>query len=87
MPQASDNLRAEWSGPSDKTALAYLEGRGYVLDPNWTWHPPTKNWTPTNRDFSAMRFMVDEWDYGDYDPEPYEGNDARLPMRDKEATK
>lgn len=77
MPQASDEQRAEWNGPSDETALAYLRGRGYVLDPDWTWHPPRADWTPTEKDVSAMQFMVDEWDYGGYDPRPFEGAHAR----------
>lgn len=76
MPQASDEARAEWSGPNDETALAYLEARGYVLDPEWCWRPPTKGWKPTDKDWSAMRFLVEEWDYGGYDPEPYGGDDA-----------
>jgi len=40
MPQASDELRAEWDGPDDRKAINYLEEHGYVLNRNWSWSSP-----------------------------------------------
>ena len=66
MPsQASEVLRREWSGPSDRTAVAYLRERGYVLLPDWTWEVPP-NTVPTDRDVRAVKFLFDEWDYGGF---------------------
>jgi hypothetical protein len=63
MPQASEVLRLEWNGPSDRDAVAYLRGRGYVLQRDWFWRVPP-NTVPTDKDIRAVRFLFDEWDYG-----------------------
>lgn len=66
MPQASDELRAYWGGPDDATALAHLKKQGYTLNGDWTWSPPEGVTLETmpERDFLAIIFMRDEWDYG-----------------------
>lgn len=63
MPQASETLLREWDGPSDRKAIAYLEGRGYVLTRQWTWVVPSMT-VPTERDLRAIKFLIDEWDFG-----------------------
>jgi hypothetical protein len=64
MPQASDEQRARWRGPSDATATQFLESRGFKLSPHWTWvrlEPPDE----VERD--AISFMIAEWDYGGWE--------------------
>lgn len=63
-PQASDDLRDRWDGPSDEKALAFLRERGYTLVPGFEWRLPTPDHEPTEEELSAMQFMVDEWYYG-----------------------
>ena len=67
MPQASEELRAEWrhyeEGGGDQAAEAHLRAAGYVLTPSWEWEAPEGH-TPTERDLSAIDYLIDEWDYG-----------------------
>jgi hypothetical protein len=66
MPQATDELRAYWGGVDDSPALEHLGRAGYILNRDWTWTPP-KGVTLTNmpeRDYFAMVFLIQEWDYG-----------------------
>lgn len=66
MPQASDELRAYWGGADDKPALDHLKEQGYILNKDWTWTTP-QGVTLENmpeRDFLAIKFMIDEWDFG-----------------------
>ncbi|RQP57999.1 hypothetical protein DF159_20870 [Burkholderia ubonensis] len=65
MPQASDELRDRW--PDDSAAFAQLRGnfrqtRGGIIR-------PMPGYTPTDDDFSAIAYLIHEWDYG-YDPSP-----------------
>ena len=62
-PQASEEQRREWNGPDDATAINYLRERGYHLKANWTWRKPD-DVEPSEKDISAIRFLIDEWDYG-----------------------
>jgi hypothetical protein len=66
MPQASDALRRYWGGADSTPAIAHLESRGYTLTAAWTWIPPgdlTYSTMP-RRDFLAIKFLMDEWDFG-----------------------
>lgn len=63
MPQATEEQRAEWNGPSDETATKFLVDAGYRLTPAWTWTPPVGH-APTEREWSAIDFLIDEWDFG-----------------------
>lgn len=63
MPQATDELRAQWPG-GDRQASDHLRAKGFTLKKDWTWVLPYKTYVPTQRDISAVQYMVDEWDYG-----------------------
>src|SRR5262245_55679440 len=67
MPQASDYLRAQWPG-GDQQAIAHLLERGYRATRGFCWVPPgdasPETYEPTDRDWSAMTYLIDEWDYG-----------------------
>lgn len=67
MPQASDDLRAEWrhgqEGGGEEAACAHLKAAGYILSDAWEWEAPAGR-VPTERDLSAIDYMMDEWDYG-----------------------
>lgn len=64
MPQASDEQRAEWDGPNDYTAVKFLEDAGYKIRRDWQWELPASDHTPTEKEISAIRFLIDEWDFG-----------------------
>lgn len=63
MPQATEELRQRWDGPCEDKAMGHLLNRGYRLDAGYCWHPP-KGVTPTEEDFSAAEFLIQEWDFG-----------------------
>jgi hypothetical protein len=67
MPQASDELRAAWrhgeEGGGDAAAEHYLRAAGYLLTPSWEWEAPLGR-IPTDRDLSAIDYLIEEWDYG-----------------------
>jgi hypothetical protein len=63
MPQATEELRAEWPG-HDQQAMAHLEAAGYRLERDWTWTRPQPGHQPSERDWSAIRYLIDEWDFG-----------------------
>lgn len=66
MPQASEELRAKWNGPDEQTAMKHLRSAGYVLTRRWTWVVPVGK-EPTEDDYSAMQFLVDEWDFAGFE--------------------
>ena len=74
MPQATDELRAEWRhGDEDggeRLAIRFLTEAGYMLRDDWQWRPPAR--PPTQRELSAIDYLIDEWDYGPVAP-PYPG--------------
>ncbi|VWD40277.1 hypothetical protein BLA17378_07991 [Burkholderia aenigmatica] len=57
MPQATDDLREEWT---DSTALEWLAG-------NFRWPDrmirARKGYVPTEKDLRAITYMVTEWDF------------------------
>lgn len=65
MPQASDELRAEWNGPSDETAKRFLRAKGFAWNMDWTWSSPGGR-EPTDKEWSAITFMIHEWDSGSW---------------------
>jgi hypothetical protein len=71
MPQADEELRAEWShgeeGGGDEAAMAHLRAAGFTLTCQWTWTPPPGH-TVTDRDRSAVLYLIDEWDFGGFTP-------------------
>jgi hypothetical protein len=66
MPQASAELNKEWDGPSDKKAIKYLTAAGYILTREYQWKKPTPEHVPTDKEKSAIWFLIDEWDFGGY---------------------
>jgi hypothetical protein len=66
MPQASDEQRAEW-GIDDAPVIAFLRTQGYELTRHWTWIAPTPNHVPSEKEWSAIYFLIDEWDFGGLD--------------------
>jgi hypothetical protein len=63
MPQASPELRAEWPG-GDNEAISYLEGQGFTLTKQWDWIKPTADHAISEREGSAIDYLIDEWDFG-----------------------
>ena len=67
MPTASPELRAEWPG-GDQEAMQHLKMRGYILMRDWHWKAPPKSSGPSAQDQSAIRYLIDEWDFGGIAP-------------------
>ena len=65
MPQATEELRKRWNGPSDHDALDHLLERGYCLTDDFQWAVPARI-TPSEDDVSAVQFLQQEWDYGGF---------------------
>lgn len=63
MPQATDELRAEWPG-GDQQAIDHLEAKGFIPTRDFQWIRPYKDYVTTSRDESAILYLIDEWDYG-----------------------
>lgn len=63
MPSAAPELQAQWPG-GDNEAMGHLENSGYRLTREWTWIPPKADYAATDRDLSAINYLVDEWDFG-----------------------
>jgi hypothetical protein len=73
MPQATDEQRAEWWPDSDptgtNTAIKFLEAAGYSLRRDWCWEPPHPMRPTTEKERSAVFYLIDEWDFGGiFDP-------------------
>lgn len=69
MPQASDEQRAEW-GIDDAPVIRFLETAGYRLGGDWRWTKPTPAHQPSEKEISAIEFLMDEWDFGGLAPSP-----------------
>lgn len=76
MPSASEECRAAWGHgdispdePSaDLKAHDHLIAAGWRFNPRrWSYIPPA-GYEPTERDWSAIEYLVTEWDYGGYEP-------------------
>ncbi|WP_133254300.1 hypothetical protein [Phenylobacterium deserti] len=68
MPSGPPELHAEWcdAGPDDGgdfNAQAHLKAAGYTLTRGWEWIPPPGR-QPTERDISAINYLIMEWDFG-----------------------
>lgn len=72
MPQASEEQRREWNGPMDHTAVKFLEDAGFFLTGDFKWRLPKPDHVPTEREASAIQFLIDEWDYGDIEISDYQ---------------
>lgn len=65
MPQASPELRAKFPG-SDAEAMAVLEKN--FMQSKGIFRKKEPNYQPTQREWDAIDYMFQEWDYG-YDAE------------------
>lgn len=63
MPQATEELRKRWDGPSEFKAMNHLYMRGFKLTPQWEWTAPP-GVQVTEEDRSAILFLIQEWDFG-----------------------
>ena len=64
MPQASRELQLEWDHDEqmDRKAINHLLSRGFTFNAGIIIAPDGE--TPTDKDFSAISYLCDEWDYG-----------------------
>ena len=62
MPQAPDYLRDKW-GIDCGPVIIYLKARGFKLTRDWWWIVP-ENYTPSDDEYSAIDFLIMEWDFG-----------------------
>lgn len=60
MPQATEELRAQWPG-GDTEAWAHLAKSGFIDDEGLIKAP--SGYEPTERDYSAIDYLCQEWDY------------------------
>lgn len=60
---------AEFHGPSDREAAKYLRERGFTLRRSMCWTVP-QDFQFCEKDFRALTFLVEQWDYGDVHYEP-----------------
>lgn len=64
MPQATDELRAYWGGVDDTPAYEHLKRQGFIDHHDWTWTKPSPDYVLSERDWNAIEFLIDEWDWG-----------------------
>lgn len=83
MPQTDPETKARWWPSFDPTGTGYAEhfltSRGWVLgSPDWVWRRAEP---PNPEEADAMRYLVEEWDYGGWEisasshPSPPEPSD------------
>ncbi len=74
MPQATTELQNRWGGLNgigDDKAIAFLEGRGFRME-HFCWKRPHPGYEISEEEWSAIDFLIQEWDYGSIidDPQP-----------------
>lgn len=62
MPQAPAHLQERWI--SDDKAIRFLKERGWRLERDWCWTMPANDYQPSEDEFSAVDFLILEWDFG-----------------------
>ncbi len=70
MPQTTPERCARWYGPSEETAMNYLEDRGFKLTFGWGWQLPYPEHKPTKKEADAIIFLIEEWDFDGIDENP-----------------
>lgn len=63
MPSTTPERAARWPG-MDQEAMAYLKAQGYSLTRGWGWLPPSSDHVSTDREIDALRYLIEEWDFG-----------------------
>lgn len=62
MPQATDELRAKFPG-WDAEAMEVLE-KNFICSKGGVYRKKDPNYEPTQREWDAIDYMWQEWDYG-----------------------
>jgi hypothetical protein len=62
MPSASPEVRAAWPG-GDAEAIQLLKRCGWTMDPPGTWQRPIFAHVISDREYSALEYLIFEWDY------------------------
>lgn len=65
MPSATEELRKEWSdedgSPTEVKAYCYLKDRNWKHN-RGVWSKPHSSYSPSTLEWSALHFLVQEWD-------------------------
>jgi len=61
MPESSPRLRAMFE--DDSAAADVLEAAGWTCV-DFTWQVPADESTVTDREWDALQYLCEEWDYG-----------------------
>lgn len=70
MPSGPPELHKKWCeagpypGDGNLNAQDYLKRQGYRLRKDWQWDKPTLDHQPTEEEWSALDYLVVEWDFG-----------------------
>ena len=68
MPQASEELRRKWGGEQgvgEDKAVTFLDRHGFHMTSRFEW---CRDRPPTPEEAEAIQFLVEEWDWGGYQP-------------------
>jgi hypothetical protein len=49
---------------TDDRAVAYLQRCGWTLTPQWCWRRPAFAHVVSMREYSAIDYLANEWDFG-----------------------
>lgn len=63
MPQTTPERAARWPG-MDSQAINYLNYAGFTLRKDWCWTPPSINHRLTEKEYDAVLYLIQEWDFG-----------------------
>jgi hypothetical protein len=63
VPQADPKLVAQWPG-GEEEAIGYLRRAGFQLTQQFTWVLPRPEHIVSRRQRSAIRYLMEEWDFG-----------------------
>lgn len=63
MPSAPAELQDKFPG-MDSEAIEVLEKHGWSMSPGFIWSPPAPTYKPSQREWDAIDYLIQEWDYG-----------------------
>lgn len=89
MPSTTPERLRRWGGEGgvgEDKAIRYLRRRGYVLTRTWFWIPPYDH-EPTYKELDAMRFLIEEWDFGGFSQHVIDTKQGRFRAVIKPSTK
>ena len=69
LPSGPPELHEFWSNYNqeqyaDTNAQEYLRSQGYHLTDGWEWVRPSPTHEPTELEYSAIDYLIMEWDWG-----------------------